>query len=236
MSTDVIPFADMERMAATLAKSGLFGIKDPTQAIALMSIAAAEGMHPAKAMQAYHIIDGRPALRADALLARFQAANGSVQWTAYTDQRVAGIFSHPQGGSIEIDWTIERAAQAGLAGRPMWSKYPRQMLRSRCISEGVRAVFPGINAGMYTSEEVADMAADEKALRAEPINVTPEPRVMDDEQIGAHLTAIGSADDLGTLKRAFGTAYSEARRLGDLGAMEQIEAAKNARKALMEAE
>ena len=42
MSTAVVPYSELERMAATLAKSGLFGVKDQTQAFALMSIAAAD--------------------------------------------------------------------------------------------------------------------------------------------------------------------------------------------------
>jgi hypothetical protein len=36
----------------------------------------------------------------------------------------------------------------------MWTKYPRQMLRSRVISEGVRTVFPGATSGLYVPEEV----------------------------------------------------------------------------------
>lgn len=36
MATDLIPYSDMERMAAVVAQSGLFGIKTPTQALALI--------------------------------------------------------------------------------------------------------------------------------------------------------------------------------------------------------
>ncbi|MEW6097488.1 MAG: hypothetical protein AB1567_13365, partial [bacterium] len=39
-----------------------------------------------------------------------------------------------------------------------WKHYPRQMLRSRVISEGVRTVLPGCNVGFYTVEEVQDFA------------------------------------------------------------------------------
>ena len=47
MTTSLVPIADIERMAVAVAKSGLFGMKTPEQAIALMLIAQAEGMHPA---------------------------------------------------------------------------------------------------------------------------------------------------------------------------------------------
>ena len=156
MSTQLVPVGDIERMALAVAKSGLFGLKTPEQAMALMLVAQAEGLHPASAARDYHIIQGQPALRSDAMLARFQAAGGSVQWVDYTDERVTGIFSHPAGGKIEITWDMTRAKQAGLGGKDNWRKFPRQMLAARCISEGVKRVYPGVAVGTYTPEEVQD--------------------------------------------------------------------------------
>lgn len=159
MATDlIIPYSDMERMAAVVAQSGLFGIKTPMQALALMLIAQAEGLHPATAARDYHVISGRPALKADAMLSKFQAAGGKVQWHEYTDVSVSATFSHPQGGAVKIGWTIDQASRAGLTGRDVWKQYPRAMLRARVISEGIRTVYPGVLAGMYTPEEIRDMA------------------------------------------------------------------------------
>jgi hypothetical protein len=159
-----VPYQDMARMAEAIAKSGLFGMKTADQALALMCVAQAEGRHPASVAVEYHIIQGRPALKSDTMLARFQAAGGKVQWTTYTDARVAAIFSHPNGGSVEIVWTTERAQAAGLTGKDNWNKYPRQMLRARVISEGVRTVFPGVCIGMYTPEEVMDFEPSDPLL------------------------------------------------------------------------
>ncbi len=155
--SNIVPFEQQLHLADAFCKSGLFGVRTRDQAIALMAICEAEGLHPAKAVQEYHIIQGRPALNADAMLARFQAAGGKVKWTSMTDQRVAGEFSHAQGGSVEIDWTIEMAKRAGLTKNPTWNQYPRAMLRARCISEGIRTVYPGVTVGTYTPEEVSDM-------------------------------------------------------------------------------
>lgn len=229
MTNALVPINDMERMAVAVAKSGLFGMKTPEQAMSLMLIAQAEGVHPARAIQEYHIIQGRPALRADAMLARFQAAGGRVEWTCYSDARVCGKFSHPQGGTVEIDWTQERAKAAGLLNRDNWKSYPRQMLRSRVISEGVRTVYPGSSAGIYTAEEVQDMVDVTPA--SGPKDVTP-PAVptLDDEAITEHLAAIRGAADLASLKSAYATAYSEAKRAGNVDALEAFEQAKDRRK------
>jgi len=174
MSNELVPFQDQERMANAIAKSGLFGMKDPVAVLALMAVAQAEGRHPASVAKDYHLIQGRPALKADAMLARFQKAGGMVQWTKYTDDVVTGVFSHPQGGSLEVSWTLAQAKAIGLATKDNWRLYPRAMLRARVISEGIRSVYPGVIVGEYTPEEVGDF----KEVRAtEVIDVPPPPQM-----------------------------------------------------------
>lgn len=157
--TALVPVADMQQMAVAISRSGLFGIKTPDQALALMCVAQAEGRHPGIVARDYHIIQGRPTLKADAILARFQEAGGKVEWHRYDNAAVEGTFSHPAGGSLRIAWTMEDAKRAGLAGRDPWKQYPRAMLRARVISEGIRTVYPAVLAGVYTPEEVGDFDA-----------------------------------------------------------------------------
>lgn len=155
--SNIVSFTDMSQMAEAIAKSGLFGMKDTNSVLALMAVAQAEGMHPATAARDFHIIQGRPALKADAMLARFQNAGGKVDWKDYTDEKVTGVFSHPNGGELAVTWTIEQASKIGLVKPGSgWQKFPRAMLRSRCISEGIRSVFPGSVQGFYSVEEVSD--------------------------------------------------------------------------------
>jgi len=155
--SNIVSFNDMQLMAEAIAKSGLFGMKDTNSVVALMAVAQAEGLHPATAARDFHIIQGRPALKADAMLARFQNAGGKVDWTEYTDERVTGLFTHPNGGSLSVTWTLEQASRIGLVKPGSgWQKFPRAMLRSRCISEGIRSVFPGSVTGFYSPEEVQD--------------------------------------------------------------------------------
>ena len=159
---------DLQWMAKALAKSGLFGIKSVDQALALMLIAQAEGRHPATAAQDYAIIDGRPAKKAEAMLRDFLRAGGAVEWLELTDNLCRARFSHRCGGSAIIEWTVARAGAAGLLN-DMWARYPRQMLRSRVVSEGVRTVYPLATSGMYVEEEVASFArAPEPAIDSTP--------------------------------------------------------------------
>lgn len=221
--SNIVPINDIEKMAQAVAKSGLFGVKNTEQAFALMCVAQAEGLHPAIAARDYHVISGRPTLKSDAMLARFQTAGGSVKWKEITESKATATFSHPQGGSVDITWTIEMAKRAGLMKNPTWNSYPRSMLRSRVISEGIRTVFPGVVAGYYTPEEVEDIPQN-----SEPINVTPQtapkkqsrlasvveaqPEVIEAEavqyDVQVDIQALNECENLDTLKEVFGDAWS----------------------------
>ena len=155
----IIPLGDMQTMAVAITKSGLFGMKTQDQALALMLVAQAEGKHPASIAADYDIIQGRAALKSNSMLARFQQAGGRVEWHDHTDQKVSATFSHQSGGSLKIEWDMARAKTAGLGGKDNWNKYPRQMLRARVISEGVRSVYPAVLNGMYAPEEVQDFSS-----------------------------------------------------------------------------
>jgi hypothetical protein len=171
---DIVPYADLEKMAGIMAKTGMFG-KKPDELIALMLIAQAEGLHPARAAQDYDVIQGRPALKSQAALSRFQESGGRVKWIERTEKIAKAEFSHPQAESLIIEWTIARAAQMGLAGKDNWKKQPMVMLQWRCVAEGIRACYPACLNRLYLVEEVQDF---------EPRNVThelpPEDAAMQD--------------------------------------------------------
>jgi len=154
--SNLVPFQDMQQMAEVAAGSKMFGFKNTQEAMAIMLLCQAENLHPAVAMRDFHVIQGRPALKADAMLARFQQAGGKVEWKEYTDEKVTGVFSHPQGGTLELSWTLAKAKAIGIANKDNWKNYPRAMLRARVVSEGIRSVYPGCVVGVYTPEEVQD--------------------------------------------------------------------------------
>jgi hypothetical protein len=192
----------MERMAAALAKSGLFGIKTPDQAVALMLVAQSEGRHPASVASEFDIIQGRPALKSQAALARFQQAGGKIQWLTRNDYECTAEFSHPAGGTLQVSWTMERANAAGLTGKQTWKQYPTAMLSARTVAEGVRAVFPACLNGVYLAEEVQDFDSrpstgkfqavkaslppvEEKEVAGEVIQVIEAPKAEKEDPLDA---------------------------------------------------
>lgn len=147
---------EMQAFAEAAVKSKFYGFKNADEMLPLMIIAQSEGRSFASVVQEYDIIQGKPSLKAEAMLARFQKAGGHIQWTELSDTRCAAIFSHPQCSPVEVDWDLDRAKQAGLGGKDMWRKFPRNMLKARTISDGVRTAYPACLGGMYTPEEVSD--------------------------------------------------------------------------------
>ncbi len=169
MSSELVVFKELSDMAQAVAKSGMLGTQSADDALTIMLVAQSEGKHPGSIIKDYHIINGKPTLKADAMQARFQQAGGRIEWLQLSNEAVEAKFAHETGGTVVIKWSIEDAKNAGLTKNSTWSKYPRAMLRSRVVSEGIRTVCPAVISGIYTPEEQADI----------PLQQVSEPRIAE---------------------------------------------------------
>lgn len=164
--------AEKLELAKTVAASRLFpGVDNPAAAMTLMLLCESDGLHPIEAMRRYHIIHNRPSMRADAMQAEFQRHGGTVRWVKSTAEECEAVFSHPTHApdGFPVHITLKELIERNVAGsNPNYKKFPRQMLRARAISEGVRAVHPGICTGIYTPEEVADFDPPAKVIDVRP--------------------------------------------------------------------
>ena len=226
---NIVPYQDLEKMADAMVKSNLFGIKTVPQALSLMAIAQAEGKHPALAAQEYHVIQGRPALKADTMLARFQQAGGVVEWCDYSDAKVSGRFSHPQSSPkpVLIEWTFAQAQKIGLTGKDNWKNYPRAMLRARVISEGVRTVYPGIAIGTYSVEEMQDMG---------PMRDMGPATIVGSVDVDAYLNEVESALTRELLQAVWKRAAQACKDAADTESHKRIKDAVTARLAALAAQ
>lgn len=179
MSTELAPIhsmslGDMSQLASAVAASKLFGVQSAEQALVLMAICQSEGKSPIQATKIYHIINGRPSMRADAMQAEFQARGGEIEFLQRDEKVCEATFSWGKT-SVTVKWTMEMAVAAGLTakGGP-WKTAPRSMLHARCVSEGVRAVMPGVVSGIYTPEEMHDI----DIIEGQIVPPTPAPRAI----------------------------------------------------------
>jgi hypothetical protein len=157
-----VSFTDIERMGDRIAKSGLFGMKTQDQAVALLLLSHAEGKHPAIAARDYDIIQGRPAKKAEAMQRDFLLSGGKIKWHELTDVKADATFSHPDGGEVRLDWTMDRANKAQLGGKDNWKKFSSE----EAGDETDRPMTDVTPAGAQTK---LDKLAQTAAPAAEPV-------------------------------------------------------------------
>ena len=155
---EIVPIAQVQVMAKSVVQSGLFGLKNQDQAFTLMLVSQAEGLAPIRAIQMYSIINGMPSLKSTEIQARFQDSGGKLKWVETSIKKAICEMSHPSyDGKYLSEFTIDEAITMGLANKDNWKKMPKQMLMARCISAGVRAVYPRCLNNMYSEAEAQDV-------------------------------------------------------------------------------
>jgi len=152
------PMQAIKTLGAAIFKSGIFGVDKPEIGEVLAMQCLAERKSPLELARTYHFIEGKLAIKSDALLAKFQMAGGTVNWTTRNDKLVVATFSN-KGSSVEIVAAFEDFEKKGIVfgkdGKTLkdnWRKWPKQMLTARAISEGVRLVAP--ECAFITVEEL----------------------------------------------------------------------------------
>lgn len=171
------PLAACERLGTALAKSGLFGCDRAEQGQALMLICMSERKSPTEILRNYDLVEGRLRKKALAMLAEFRQRGGKHKWIADgTDGKEAALLLTFDGSEITSRFTIAEAQRQGLVKpRSAWDKTPGNMLRARCISNGVAMLCPEVVAG--SEEEAESSPAPAAPLDLTPRNVTPAPTV-----------------------------------------------------------
>lgn len=201
--SELIPYSDIRLMASDIQKSGMFNLKTVEAASALMLLSQAEGLHPVQALRRFHILsDGRISMRADAILAGFRKAGGSVKWlTSADDINVqTGLWTF-EGVETKIGFTAKEALEAGYTTNPPkpgsgWHRDPAAMLRARSISRAVRMLCPEIIVGLYTPEELEDIPKDSRPgnieVQARRVQEAPQesapPPDSEPDNVPTHLT------------------------------------------------
>lgn len=175
--SNIIPLPEIRVMAKSAASSKMFSAKAEEQIFTLMLIAQSENIHPIKALMAYDVINGQPALKASEALARYMDAGGKIEWIKSDKESAKARFTHPSSGSFEYEYTVEDATDAGLINKDNWKKNLKAMLRARCTSAGIRMSYPRCLNNMYLTDEVQDFDIVEEQPKEEIIECeTIEPR------------------------------------------------------------
>ena len=134
------------------------------------------GLKPLQAMQNLAIINGRPSLWGDAVIALVRASP-LCEFVIETDDGHAATCRVKRRGETEQSRTFSMtdAQAAGLAGKDIWAKYPKRMRQMRARAFALRDVFPDVLRGLPVAEELMDMPAEKFMGSADVIGAPPPP-------------------------------------------------------------
>jgi hypothetical protein len=152
-------FNDVARMARALSEARGFVpremIGNPNAIAAAIMTGMEIGIGPMQALRSIYVIDGRPMIAADLMLALAIRAGVRPHWIHSDAERAHLRLTRDGFEAHEHVFTIAEAKQAGLAGRGNWTKFPAAMLRARCLSAAMRAFCPDvIGSGVYVEGEI----------------------------------------------------------------------------------
>ena len=117
------------------------------------------GLAPMQALQSIAVINGRPSLWGDAVIALCKA-HPVCEWVReYEEDGVAVCVTQRRGDPepVERRFSMDDAKRAGLLGKAgPWTQYPRRMMQMRARSWCLRDAYPDLLRGMAVAEEQQD--------------------------------------------------------------------------------
>ncbi|EOR08191.1 hypothetical protein [Acinetobacter tandoii] len=155
--------------------------KKPGNILVAMQWGAEIGLQPLQAMQNIAVINGRPSLWGDAVLALVRSSGLLEQFEeTQTDDVATCIVKRKGHKAVTKTFSKEDAKRAGLLSKAgPWSQYPRRMMQMRARGYALRDEFTDILKGFGVAEEERD----------KEIDVTPEPSNIKKHQGASGLKA-----------------------------------------------
>lgn len=146
------------------------------------------GLQPMQAMQNIAVINGRPALWGDAVIALVRSSPLCEYVYETIDGDVATCRVKRRGEEEQVrTFSLADAKAAGLIGKQgPWTQYPKRMLQLRARAFALRDVFPDVLRGMPVAEEVMDMPKERDITPTSPKLEQDKPAYTD-EQLAENL-------------------------------------------------
>ncbi|MEX3972221.1 hypothetical protein [Paraburkholderia caribensis] len=136
------------------------------------------GLKPMQAMQNIAVINGRPSIWGDALLALVLASPVCEYIQEWEENGTAYIKCKRRGKPEDVQhFGDEEAKKAGLIGKQgPWSQYPQRMKKMRARSFALRDNFADVLKGIPVAEEVMDIEPVERDItpRATPKQIAQD--------------------------------------------------------------
>lgn len=152
--------AEFQTVAKLFADSGMFSdAKGAAQCFVKIMAGAELGLPPFTAMNAFHVVQGKPTMAANTIAARLKAS-GKYNYRIVEKSATKCVIDFYEAGEkvYTETWDTDRARRANVKNM---AAFPEAMLFARAITSGARAIAPDVVGQFYTPDELgADVDAD----------------------------------------------------------------------------
>lgn len=174
------------RLAKLLHASGVYkDVPEASKAFAKILVGRELGLSVPQSMQGVQFVKGNVQLHYSTLALCIKSRGFSWKTIERSETRAAATFFDADGNELDdVEFTMANADTAGLTepsartGAPsMYTKYPRNMLWARMMSDAVRFVIPEATGGIpvYVPGEIVPVAElTDGSDDAPPIELSPE--------------------------------------------------------------
>lgn len=203
----------MTQQAAALAESDIIPTayrRKPANILVAALTGRSHGWDAMTSMNQGHVIEGKWAMRPEAMLGLVRRAGHSVSGDVAAEGATVTGKRADTGDTMAFTFTIADAVQANLCklkdGKPFarsnsgkvlpWEQYPAMMCYWRAVGTVCRFLFSDVTLGAYSAEELgAELDADGNVVDAGEVVHTPaEPQPLSDEAKARFLSACEDHD------------------------------------------
>ncbi len=204
--TEAIQFSEMLASSSMVPKAYQ---GKPNDVLVCLQWGYEMGMAPMQALQNIAVINGRPSMYGDSLMALVQASPMCENIEEYfenegTPNPVAVCVAKRKGRTpVVFKFSVEEAKRALLWGKAgPWTAYPKRMMQMRARGFALRDAFADVLTGLITAEEAHDYPAEQKSapaprqapanpldLVAKPVELAAlaEPEVLEQAEVVEHV-------------------------------------------------
>jgi hypothetical protein len=144
------------------------------------------GLAPMQALQNIAVINGKPSVYGDAMMALVQASpvcegvEESIEDEGTSNPVAVCVAKRKNRKPVVAKFSVEDAKRAGLWGKQgPWSAYPKRMMQMRARGFALRDAFPDVLKGLISAEEAADYPDEAKprptTKPANPLDLVAKP-------------------------------------------------------------
>lgn len=176
-------FQELMHFSKIAAESGMVPrdyVGKPAAIVIACQMGAELGLAPMQSLQNIAVINGRPSVWGDTLLALVRSSpicDDVVETIEGEGSATTAVCVAIRKGKkpVENRFSFADAQNAGLLNKPgPWKSYPRRMLQMRARGFALRDAFPDVLRGLITSEEAQDIPLEKVETPSQPSQL-PEP-------------------------------------------------------------